>query len=182
MSTQVLMTAAEFFRSGRETDGFELVCGELRPMPPPEDRHGEVAANVVFVLKTYVRSLGHGTVVCNDAGILTRRDPDSVRGVDAALFLRPNWQDQPAPEGYTGEPPDLVVEIRSPSEDWPDVLDKVGEYLRMRARLVWVVDPRRQRVTTFSRKEEPTALAPENELDGGDILPGFRCRVAELFA
>jgi Uma2 family endonuclease len=180
-TARTLLTAEEFFRTGPETDGCELVRGEVVRMPPPGDRHGEVCASVIFVLKSYTRSVGHGTVLGNDAGLITRRDPDSVRGVDAALFLRPSWQGQPAPAGYTHEAPDLVVEVRSREQRWKDVLDKVTEYLGMGARLVWVIDPQSQRVTVFGPDQEPRTFAPENELEGGDVLPGFRCRVADFF-
>jgi Uma2 family endonuclease len=181
MATKTLMTAAEFYQTGPETDGFELVRGELVPMPPPGDKHGMVCANGVFLLKSYVKTRGQGTVLCNDAGILTQHDPDTVRGVDIAVFLRASWEGQSPPSGYTREPPDLVVEVRSPTQSWTQVLHKVGEYLRMGVRLVWVIDPQRQRVTTFSPDQEPATFAAENELDGGEVLPGFRCRVAELF-
>ncbi|MBY0525806.1 MAG: Uma2 family endonuclease [Gemmataceae bacterium] len=54
--------------------------------------------------------------------------------------------------------------------------------LQMGVRLVWVIDPQRLRVTVFQPDQEPTVLAPANDLDGGDILPGFCCRVLDLFA
>jgi Uma2 family endonuclease len=182
MATKTKMTAAEFLQTSTETDGFELVRGELVPMPPPGNRHGEVCANAVFSLKPYLKTVGHGTVLCNDAGIITRQAPDSVRGVDVAVFLHPSWQGQPAPVGYAAEPPDLVVEIRSPSQRWPEVVNKVGEFLMMGVRLVWVIDPQRQRVTVFGQDQEPMTYAAETELDGGEVLPGFRCRIAELFS
>jgi len=178
MPTKTLMTAAEFEKTGPVTDGCELVRGEIVPMPPPGDRHGRVCVNSSYLLKGYTKAQGRGTVIGNDSGIITRRDPDSVRGVDVAVFMNPNWE---APAGYTAEPPDLAVEVRSPSQTWTQVLDKVGEYLRMGVRLVWVIDPVRQRVTVFQPDEEPITFAAENDLDGGTVLPGFRCRVAELF-
>lgn len=181
MATKTLMTAAEFWNSGPQTDGFELVRGELVPMPPPGDLHGIVCVNVAFALKSYTKQRGHGVVMSNDAGIITEKDPDSVRGVDVALFLHPAWAGQPAPEGYTDQPPDLAVEVRSPNQAWAAIVTKVGEYLRMGVRLVWVVDPKVRRVTVFTTDREPQTFAAENDLDGGDVLPGFRCRVEDFF-
>ena len=175
MATKTLMTAVEFSQSGPSTDGCELVRGELIPMPPPGDRHGIVCAIGVFLLKSYTKSLGRGTVMSNDSGIVTEQGPDSVRGVDIALFLQPIWQDQPAPEGYTDQPPDLAVEVRSPHQSWSDMVAKVAEYLRMGARWVWVVDPKARRVTLFAPDSEPQTLAAETQIDGGTILPGFKC-------
>lgn len=181
MATKTLMTAVEFSQTGPETDGFELVRGELVPMPPPNDKHGLTCGNAVYLFKVYTKRIGHGAVMCNDAGIVTEKNPDSVRGVDVALFLNPSWGDQGAPEGYTDQPPDVAVEVRSPSQAWTAILTKVGEYLKMGVRLVWVIDPKVRRVTVFSPDREPQTFAAENDLDGGDVLPGFRCRVAELF-
>jgi Uma2 family endonuclease len=178
MATTTLLTAEEFAKTGPETDGCELIRGEIVKMPPPGDQHGKVCMKVGFILMTYTNALGRGTVLGNDAGIITRRDPDSVRGVDIAVFLNPEWE---APEGYTTVPPDLAVEVRSPEQSWTAIADKLAEYLRMGVRLVWVIDPRRCRVTVFRPDEEPTTFAAENELAGGEVLPQFRCRVAEFF-
>jgi Uma2 family endonuclease len=175
------MTALEFLQSGPQTDGFELVRGELVPMPPPGDKHGMVCSNAAYLLKAYTKQIGHGVVMSNDAGIITEKDPDSVRGVDVAIFLHPPWQGQGAPEGYTDHPPDVVVEVRSPGQAWSALLTKVGEYLKMGVKLVWVIDPKVRRLTVFSADHEPQTFAAENELHAGDILPGFRCPVAELF-
>jgi Uma2 family endonuclease len=181
MATKTLMTAAEFLQTGPETDNCELVRGEVIPMPPPAERHGIVCANAVYLLKSYVKTRGQGSVMCNDTGIITRHDPDTVRGADVMVFLQPSWAGHPVPEGYADEPADLVIEVRSPNQSWPGVMTKVTEYLVMGVRLVWVLDPQRQRVTTFGHDQEPMTYAAENELDGGDVLPGFRCRVAEFF-
>jgi Uma2 family endonuclease len=181
MATKTLMTALDFLQSGPHTDGFELVRGEPTPMPPPGDQHGIVCVNGGYLLKAYTKQLGHGVVMGNDSGIITEKNPDTVRGVDLALFLQPKWGSQGAPEGYTDQPPDLAVEVRSPEQAWSALLAKVGEYLAMGVRIVWIIDPRVRRVTVFTADREPQTFAAENELDGGAILPGFRCRVAELF-
>jgi len=181
MTTKTFMTAVEFWKSGPSTDGFELVRGELIPMPPRGDRHGIVCANGVFLLKSYTKQAGRGAVMSNDSEIVTEKGPDSVRGVDIALFLNPIWLGQPAPEGYTEEPPDLAVEVRSPHQSWSALMAKVAEYLRMGARWVWVVDPTARRVTLFAPDSAPQTLAAENEIDGGTVLPGFKCQVADFF-
>jgi Uma2 family endonuclease len=180
MPTKALITAAEFAKTGPETNGYELVDGELVPMPPPAEGHGAVCANTVFLLKAYTKKLGKGVVTCNDSGLITGRDPDTVRGVDVMLFLGRKKVAR-EPHAYSHRPPDLAVEIRSPSQSWKDMMDKVLEYLNMGVRLVWVIDPKVKRVTVFTQDREPQTLAEENELDGGEVLPGFRCQVSDLF-
>src|SRR5262245_20100133 len=179
---KALMTAREFARSGPATDGFELVRGELVPMPPPKRKHGLVRMNVGFLLKAYTKALGHGDVLINDTGLITETGPDTVRGVDVMLYLKPGWSEKDSPDDYLREPPDLTVEVRSPDQAWKAILEKVTEYLQMGVRLVWVIDPQVERVHVFRPDREPEVLAADNQLDGGDVLPGFLCAVAELFA
>lgn len=180
MPTKTLMTADEFAKTGPETDGFELVRGELVPMPPPKIRHGEVCLNIGVILKAYVKSLGKGTVFGNDSGVVTERDPDTVRGVDLVMLLNPSWKG-PSPNRYLEEPPDLAVEVRSEGQPWKDLLTKADEYIQMGSPMVWIVDPSTQRLTVFQPDREPVTYAAENEFDAGSVLPGFRCRIAELF-
>ena len=181
MATNTLMTAEDFLRSGSETDRFELVRGELAPMPPPGDKHGLVCMNIGHILNSYVDRIGYGFVLGNDAGIITRKSPDTVRGVDVSLFLRPEWADGRAPEGYTDVPPDLAVEVRSPGQSWSEVTAKVAEYLAMGVKMVWVADPKTRRVTVFTPEEEPVVHAAESEWDGGQVLPGLQCSGARVF-
>lgn len=181
MSTRhSLMTADEFANTGPETDGFELVRGEMVPMPPAKGAHGAVCVNVGYLLKVYVKARGAGSVIGNDSGIITERDPDTVRGIDVALFLDPPWTGL-APNRWLHEPPDLAVEVRSEGQPWKELLTKADEYIQMGSPMVWIIDPSVKRLTVFQPDSEPLTYAAENELDGGTILPGFRCRIIEFF-
>lgn len=176
MATKTLMSAAEFLQSGPQTDGCELVRGEVITMPPPGQLHGIVCVNAGFMLKTYTKRIGRGLVMSNDSGLITEQNPDSVRGMDVALSLQ-----VVVSEGYSDQPADLIVEVRSPSQSWKLVVAKVAEYLNMGVRLVWGVDPKVKRLIVFSPDREPETFAAENEWDGGEVLPGFHCQLAELF-
>ncbi len=179
MATKTLMTAAEFFKTGPETDGFEPVRGELVPRPPAGERHGKVCGNSVDIAKRYLKKLRRGDLTCNDAGVLTHQDPDSVCGADVAIYLHPGWKPS---VGYGSIAPDAVFEVRSPKQAWKNVLAKVAEYLAIGVRMVLIIDPRVERVTVFTPDQEPVMLVAKNVIDGGEALPGFRCKVAEFFA
>ena len=140
-----------------------------------------MCVNTVYLLKAYTKKIGKGFVTCNDSGLITGRDPDTVRGVDVMVFLNRKRPSNKGFSGYSDRPPNLAVEIRSPSQSWKDMMDKVQEYLKMGVGMIWIVDPKVKRVTVFTQNNEPQTFAAENELDGGDILPGFHCKVAELF-
>jgi Uma2 family endonuclease len=62
-----------------------------------------------------------------------------------------------------------------------EIHDKVLDYLDAGSSLVWVVDPQSRTVTAYRSREEIRLIPADGEIDGGDLLPGFRCKVSELF-
>jgi Uma2 family endonuclease len=79
-------------------------------------------------------------------------------------------------------PPDVAVEVVSPSNRPGELLRKVGEYLDAGVSLVWVVYPRRRQVAVYRPgEEEPTFLKEGEFLENLPELPDFRCPVSDLF-
>ena len=81
-----LMTAEEFMAADLGEGRYELVRGEVIEVPPPMPEHGRVCMNISFILESYGRRTVIGYALSNVAGVLTERDPDTVRGPDH-LFL-----------------------------------------------------------------------------------------------
>lgn len=184
MSTveQRLLTAEEFQQLPDPPGGVrqELVRGVIVTMPPPGGQHGVCCSRIGRRLAAFVEDGDLGFVASNDTGFISERDPDTVRGPDLSYWSR---QRLPAvPEGYVTVPPDLAVEVVSPNDRFGAVQAKVKHYLERGVRLVWVADPQDRSVTVF-RPGRPADILEENEmLTGADVLPGFGCRVGELFA
>ena len=76
---------------------------------------------------------------------------------------------------------DLAVEVLSPTDRLPEVRDKVEEWLSAGTRLVWLVDPAAHTVTVYRTLDDLQLLSEHDVLDGGQVVPGFACRVRELF-
>jgi Uma2 family endonuclease len=76
--------------------------------------------------------------------------------------------------------PDLAVEVLSPSDSPRRVQDKVGEYLEAGVRLVWVIDPENRRAVIYRALSSVDRVDGSGELDGEDVLPGFRCRLSDV--
>jgi Uma2 family endonuclease len=178
------MTADEFYELVHRPENagrwFELVRGEVIELPPPTRVHGVVTANVSFYLGLYIRQRRKGYVTTNDAGTLLERDPDTVRGPDAAYFTDAQAFRDLRPK-YGEHPPLLAVEVLSPDDRVNRVLGKVDDYLNNGVRVVWLVDPEDQTVRIFRPGQPPQTLTAGQELDGVDVLPGFRCPIRELF-
>jgi Uma2 family endonuclease len=167
-----------------EDDGqrrYELLRGELLEMGPTGDEHGAIQFELARRLGNYIveHQLGRGYGA--ETGFLLARDPDTVLAPDIT-FVRADRLPAERQGPYLALAPDLVVEIVSPSDRLSRVNDKMLTYLDAGVRLVWIVDPQRQIVTTYAADGTVRVLRDADELDGGDVLPGFRLPVADIFA
>lgn len=179
-----LMTAEEFFdwsnRPENQDKVCELVRGEIVEMSRPGRRHGFVCLNVGGILRAYTIARKKGYACSNDTGIVVERDPDTVRRPDVTLFEDvASYQELAV--GYGEQPPLLAVEVLSPNDTHGEIMRKVREQMRFGTRLVWVVDPEARNVTVYRPGQEPYVVEENEELTGDDVLPDFRCRVADFF-
>src|SRR6266545_2853554 len=178
--TTAPLTADDLWKLPRDGQRRELVKGELRTMPPAGFDHGAVGINLSTPLDQHVRAHQLGVVVAAETGFLLARDPDTVRGADLAFVRRERIPATGRPRSYWPGAPDLAVEVVSPNDTVFEVEEKVDEWLTAGTRLVWVVNPRRRTVTVYRAQTEVAVLAADGFLDGQDVVPGFRCRVADL--
>ena len=176
-----LMTAEEFGK--RPDPGYpeELVRGRIIRMTPPDRLHGYVCSQISLLLGIFVREHDLGRLMTNDSGVITERGPDTVRGADVCFYSYERLPRGPIPRGYGPEVPEMVIEIRSPSNRWRDLHEKVSEYLRAGVLTVVVLDPERSTAHVFGQDEAPVALNADQELIFPGILPGFSVRVGRLF-
>jgi Uma2 family endonuclease len=159
---------------------FELVRGEVIELPPPTRRHGVVTNNAGRLLGNYTVQRKKGYVAGNDSGVILERDPDTVRGPDVALYEDAGSFDELHPK-YGEVPPRVGVEVLSPNDRADRVLRKITEYLKSGVDLVWLVDPEARTIVVYRRDKAPYLLEEHEELTAEDVLPGFRCRVADFF-
>ncbi len=180
-TAQALMTAEEFGQ--RPDPGYpeELVRGRIISMPPPDRRHGRACLQAGRILGNFVEEHDLGHVMSSDAGVITKRDPDTVRGADIAYSSYARLPKGPLPEGYGPEVPELVIEVRSSGDSWRDILIKVGEYLAAGVLKVIVLDPRSRKAHIYSAEQEPEVLGREDELTVPELLGEFRVRVGQFF-
>ena len=175
------MTAEEFFLTEEFEDGkYELVRGGIEFMPPPGLRHGEVQTNIAFAIKLFLKASRLGRVMTESRAI-TERDPDSVRGPDVSFYSAARLPYGVEVIAYHDLPPDLCVEVRSPSDSKSALRAKAHEYLTGGVQLVWIVDPEDQTVTIYDSKLKSTVLEADATLTGEAVLPGFSCTVSDFF-
>ena len=182
MSTATtLLTAADYADLpdlGRPT---ELVRGEVIEMTSPDFRHGQVCLAIGSELQQFLKRNRLGRAVSNDTGIITERDPDTVRGPDVWYISYDTVPPGPLPPGYLHAVPDIVFEVVSPSDRWSEVLQKVSEYLRAGIPVVCVVDPKTETIHIYFDDEPEQTLTTADTLTFPNQLPGFSVPVQELF-
>jgi Uma2 family endonuclease len=182
MPSTTQLTIAEDLRHMPD-DGmrYELVRGTLITMPPAGNIHGHQTMRLGWRLAQHVEANHLGIVFAAETGFKLASDPDTVRGADIAFVSKTRLEEVGAVEGYWPGAPDLAVEVISPSDTYTSVEEKVAEYLQAGAKAVWVVTPRRHTITVYSSLRDITILTEHDTLEGGDVIPGFRCRVREVF-
>jgi Uma2 family endonuclease len=78
-------------------------------------------------------------------------------------------------------PPDLMVEILSPGQTVKNLSIRLNWCVRHGVRLGWLIQPRRRRAYIFRADRSILTLELGQDLDGEDVLPGFRLPLATLF-
>jgi Uma2 family endonuclease len=178
---KALLTAEEFRRLPDDGRPKELKRGRVILMNVPAPRHGEICGQAYFLVRQHLQEQPVGRVVCNDSGVVTEHDPDTVRGADVAFYSFSRVPPGPLPQGYLSVVPELIFEVRSPGDRWGRILAKVGEYLEAGVTIVCVLDQMRERCHLYRADEEVVVFTSDQELTIPDVLPEFRVVVRRFF-
>lgn len=179
---ETLLTAEEFRRLPDDRRPKELKRGRVIPMNLPAPRHGEICVQTIYLVRRFLDDHRLGRLVSNDSGVVTEHDPDTVRGPDVAFYSFELIPPGPLPQGYLPVVPELVFEVRSPTDRWSEILEKVAEYLRAGVTVVCVLDQMTEQCHVYRNVAPVQILAVEQELTIPDILPDFRVMVQRFFA
>ncbi len=168
------MTLEEFLEN--DLEGYEYVKGELVPMPPTSMEHGKISINIIRYLDMHVYKHQLGRLYTAET---TFQLDDTLVKPDVAFVLT-----ERLPENRrkgSPVPPDLAIEIVSPTDKQYDVTEKALAYLKAGTRLVWVIEPIAKTVMVYRSETDSTVLNYEDTLTGEDVVPGFACPVIQFF-
>lgn len=181
MASTTLWTAEQLFDSQPSDGRCELIEGELRMMSPSGWEHGEIIGILHAILGHHVVKHRLGKIFGAETGFIIRRDPDTVRAPDIAFIAKENLLvARPASAFWPGAP-DLAVEVLSPNDKTGEVDEKIGDWLKAGAKLVWIVDPQLKTVTVYRSATDVVVKTEKDTLDGGNVVSGFRTPVADIF-
>jgi Uma2 family endonuclease len=176
-----LISVAEFAAMPSSERQQELVKGKVVEMNLPKPKHGFICSEIAGILREFVKSGKLGRVFSNDSGVITERDPDSMRGPDVGYYSYSRVPAGKVSDDYFDVKPELAFEVVSPDDVWARVLEKVAELLDAGVTVVCVADPRNETIQIHRVDQPVQYLRGEDELTFPDILPGFSCRVSQCF-
>jgi Uma2 family endonuclease len=163
-----------------------LIHGQLRekPMTYRNRWHSRAAARVTRFLDVWLDTQPEprGSVLVGDAGVRLTRNPDTTVGIDVVYISADLAARNPDDTTIIDGVPVLAVEILSPNNTVEEIDEKLDQYLAVGVPLVWIVDTRDRTVTIYRPGQEPDLVNARQELSSEPELPGFRVRVADLFA
>jgi Uma2 family endonuclease len=161
---------------------YEIVNGEYTELPSMSTSATVIASRLVIQLGAFANARQLGEVVAQPLfpmapGTKTRRRPD------VAFVSYARWpKDRPLPHTDPWPvAPELAIEVVSPTDFAEELFTKVAEYFQVGVLQVWVILPKPGLVQIYQSLTKITGLTRADELDGGDILPGFRLPLASVF-
>ena len=185
-SCEKYISADEFLRIADSPEyadrNVELVEGVIVPMPKTNRQHSEIMTFLAAQLYNFVYRNGLGRVYSGDGGFVLERNTsgrDSSRGIDIAYMSAASAPDPSIPRVIESAP-DLAIEIVSPSNAVEDIELKVNQLFRAGTRVIWIVIPGSRSVHVRTA-DSSSVLRESDALTGGDVLPGFEVKVADIF-
>jgi Uma2 family endonuclease len=176
-----LVTAEQLLHMPEDGIRRELVQGELREMTPSGSEHGYVASKLAVFIGAFVEEKRLGATFAAETGFLLATNPDTVRAPDLAFVSQERVAALLKPSGYFPGPPDLAMEVISPGDSYTEVDAKVDSWLEAGTRMVVVVNPRNRTLKVYRKPTDVCVLHFDESFDGGDVLPGFRLPLRQIF-
>ena len=145
-----------------------------------------IGSKLLALLETYVGEHNLGWVNGADAAYqcyvdALPEDPDRIRKPDVSFIRLDRLPPEDEPEGYCQIVPDLVAEVVSPHDTIYELSLKIEEYRKAGVKLIWVVVPNTKTVTIHRLNGSMSELHDADELTGEEVVPGFRCSIADIF-
>jgi Uma2 family endonuclease len=174
------LTLDDFARLPADGGRHEINAGELITLPAAKSLHSRIARSIFIAIQTVLDK--HGLYEAfPEAGYVLSSDPLTIRQPDVSVLSKERIRSTAADNYFEGAT-DVAIEIVSPSDSAEDLQIKVTQYLQYGAKQVWILYPKTRNIHVFAAGAAPIILDQDQTLEGGDLLPSFSTKVADLFA
>jgi Uma2 family endonuclease len=172
------MTVEEFWEVYAEKT-YELVGGRVVEVPASGFVATITARRIAARLGDFVDAHDLGDVTSADGGFML--SPHDLRIPDAAFISKAKIQKLTDPNKFIPFPPDLAVEVVSPTNLASEIREKIDLYFAAGTQLVWIVYPELRKVDVHFPDGTARTIDEAGTLDGGDVLPGLQIAVSAIF-
>jgi Uma2 family endonuclease len=160
---------------------YEVIDGERREIERMGAFETVLASALTYHLGSFALQHKLGVVATETLFVLNALR-NLKRRPDVAFVSYSRWREDRVPRAEAWDVvPDLAVEVISPTNLAEEIDDKITDYFGAGVRLVWVLFPVSGRVYAYESPDRVSVLGRSDELDGVDVLPGFRLLIATLF-
>lgn len=177
-----LMTADELMDLPDDGYRYELVRGEVSKRMGTGLEHALISDNCYGNLGNYVKRHNLGRILTASFGYRLGNDPDIVRIPDLAFVRRERLEAVGVIRGYFPGSPDIAIEVISPNDRYPDVESKILDYFAAGTLMVILLESRTRTAKVYRSPTDVVILTDVDTLDGGDVVPGWRMSVTDIFA
>jgi len=140
-----------------------------------------LAIEISFLIQLFLRKNNLGRVAGSDGP--TRLNPGVLKYPDVSFFSWERIRKHPLKRGSGAVLiPDLAIEVLSKGNTKEEMDRKLQDYFASKVRLVWYIDPKTKTARAWRSLKRCQEVPADGSLDGGDVLPGFKLNLAELFA
>jgi Uma2 family endonuclease len=158
----------------------ELIDGVLVEKAMGNDE-SSLAMYIGRLLGMYFGAVTPGRILGADG--FFRLGENLLRAPDVSFTPWSSFEDgEPPEEAYWSVAPAFMVEVRSPSNTDAEMDRKVNEFFAAGTQLAWVINPAKKSARVYTSAKKFKELGATDTLDGGKVLPGFKLKLADLFA
>ena len=172
------LVAEDVYQLSLQGKHYELLNGELIEKTPAKQTHGAIAAEILRIVANFVREQKLGTVYAAETGFALATG--DVLAPDVSFTIKSRIK--PETEGFSTVAPDLAVEVASLNNFGPEMQEKVTAYFQAGTRLVWIVYPRSRTIYVYTAANKVNIVQQDETLDGGEVLPGFKAALRDIFS
>jgi Uma2 family endonuclease len=180
-ATKTKPVTIEDYEALGEDAPYELIRGVLYEVAATKFVHVAVAGKFATHLGVYSVTTLPGRVLVGEGGFILEENPDSLIVPDVAFIREERMPRKHERRDWARLPPDVAVEVRSPSNTRREIARKIEVYLAAGVPLVLVADTDDETISAYTADGRVRVYRVGEDLDGGDVLPGFRVPVAEFF-
>lgn len=157
---------------------YEIVNGKPEVKEMASLRHGAAIMRLGIRLGTHIEANDLGGIYSPDTTFMIGQNQ---RLPDIAFLSKERIPAENDLDGISSIAPDLAIEVISPNDILEKVTAKIEDYFAAGVRQVWLVSLRSRTVSIYDSPTKVTILTENEDLTSEAILPGFCCRIAEIF-